>query len=193
MRGQEQIVVGRERELAELDAFLALAGHESAVLAFEGAPGIGKTTLWREGVRRARAGGAAVLTARPTEAEVGLSLTGLSDLLGDAADEVLAALPAPQAGALAGALLRAAAPPEGVDERALFASVLSVLRLMSAEAPVIVAVDDAQWLDTPSARALAFAARRLEQEPVGFLVTRSSFPRRSRRSPSSAGSTRRSN
>jgi predicted ATPase len=71
MRGQEQIVVGRERELAELDAFLALAGHESAVLAFEGAPGIGKTTLWREGVRRARAGGAAVLTARPTEAEVG--------------------------------------------------------------------------------------------------------------------------
>lgn len=170
MEEQDRVVVGRERELAALAAFLRHARHESAVLAFDGVPGIGKTTLWRAGVDRARAEGTAVLTTRAAEAETGLSLTGLSDLFGEISDDILRALAGPQAGALSVALLRAPAPAEGVDERALFASVLSVLRVMSAKSPVIVAVDDAQWLDTASARALTFAVRRLDTERVGFLV-----------------------
>lgn len=150
---------------------MAHARRGSAVLAFEGAPGIGKTTLWRAGVDRARAAGTAVLAARATEAEAGLSLTGLSDLFADISDEILGALAVPQATALAAALLRTQAPAQGVDERALFASVLSVLRIMSAKFPIIVAVDDAQWLDTTSARALTYAVRRIDTEPIGFIVT----------------------
>jgi DNA-binding CsgD family transcriptional regulator len=141
-----------------------------AVFAVEGAPGIGKTTVWRAGVDAARAAGAAVLTTRATEAEAGLSLIGLSDLFGDVSDDVVAALPQPQAQAFTGALLRAPVLPNGVDERALFASVLSIVRALSANGPLVVAVDDAQWLDNASARALGFAIRRLEREPVGFLV-----------------------
>jgi DNA-binding CsgD family transcriptional regulator len=166
-----QDVVGREQELAAFESFLADARDRTAVFALQGAPGIGKTTLWRAGIERARRAGANVLTARATESEAGLSLTGLADLFGNVTDDLLEALPRPQAAAFAGALLRIEVNEDGVDERALFASVLGILRIMSAAGPVVVAVDDAQWLDTASARALSFAVRRLESEPVGFLVT----------------------
>jgi hypothetical protein len=73
--------------------------------------------------------------------------------------------------ALSAALLRSSPPPEGVDERSVAASVLSVLRNLSLECPVVVAVDDAQWLDSASARMLAFATRRVGLERVGLLVT----------------------
>src|SRR5262249_45443709 len=143
----------------------------TAVFAVEGAPRIGKTTVWWAGVQAARAAGATVLTTRATEAEAGLSLAGLSDLFEGVDDAVIAALPQPQADAFSGALLRAPGRSRGVDERALFASVLSILRDVSAGGPLVVAVDDAQWLDIASARALGFAIRRLEREPIGFLVT----------------------
>jgi len=63
-----QGVVGRERELAALESFLADARGRTAVFALEGAPGIGKTTLWRAGIERARGAGTNVLAARATEA-----------------------------------------------------------------------------------------------------------------------------
>ena len=156
--------------MAALDTLLDDACAGTEILAVEGAPGIGKTTIWRAGVDRGRNTGFTVLTTRATEAEAGLALLGLADLFGDVGDDVLVGLPRPQADAFAGALLRVATP-SGVDERALFASVLGVVRAMSAAGPVLVAVDDAQWLDIASARALAFALRRLEHESVGFLVT----------------------
>jgi DNA-binding NarL/FixJ family response regulator len=156
--------------LAALDTFLADARAGCAVCVLEGMPGIGKTTIWRAGVDLARQAGATVLTTRATETEASLSLAGLGDLFGAVGPDLLAQLPGPQADAFAGALLRSSLPANGVDERALFASVLSVLRAMSAEGPVVVAVDDAQWLDVATARALAFAVRRLDHEPVGFLV-----------------------
>jgi DNA-binding CsgD family transcriptional regulator len=164
-------VVGRGGELAALDSFLMAACGEFAVLAIEGEPGIGKTTLWREGVRQAGERGATVLEARATEAEGGLSLAGIGDLFESLGDDTLEQLPDPQRKALSAALLRSSPPPEGVDERSLAASVLSVLRKLSAERPVVVAIDDAQWLDSASARALAFAARRVGPERVGLLVT----------------------
>jgi hypothetical protein len=157
--------------LGAVETFLGAARSHLAVLALEGAPGIGKTTVWRAGVQTARAGGTTVLTTRATEAEAGLSLIGLSDLFGEVSDDVVAALPQPQADAFSGALLRVQVQRNGIDERALFASVLSILRRMAADGPLVVAVDDAQWLDTASARALGFAIRRLEHEPIGFLVT----------------------
>jgi hypothetical protein len=70
------------------------------------------------------------------------------------------------------ALLRAqpgAAPPE---PRAIALALLNTLRALAAEQPVLIAIDDVQWLDPSSADALVFAARRLDGEPVGVLLAR---------------------
>ena len=76
-------------------------------------------------------------------------------------------LPPPQAGALRGAL---AMSDEPVERFAVFAAVLGLLGAAAAEAPVLVCVDDAQWIDSASLEALAFAARRLGGDRVAFLV-----------------------
>ena len=163
-------VIGREAELAAVDELLSTTRHRFALLTLEGEPGIGKTTVWREALRRAAALGYAVLSTRPTEADARLSLAGLADLFGPVERGELDALPAPQREALAAALLQAPAPAHGIDERALCAGALSLLRFLSRERPVLLAVDDAQWLDTATARVLGFAARRLHDERVGFLA-----------------------
>jgi DNA-binding CsgD family transcriptional regulator len=164
-------VIGRDAELAVVDAFVDAPTAGSRVLAVEGEPGIGKTTIWQHAVRRARDRGALVLVARPTEAEAGLSFAGLTDLVGAVPAGVRGSLPPPQRAALAAALLEAPPPAGGIDERALCASVLSVLRRLAAERPLLLAVDDAHWLDPPTSRALRFALRRLADDQVKFLVT----------------------
>jgi DNA-binding CsgD family transcriptional regulator len=163
-------VIGRDAELAAVDAFLDGSSGGLRVLAIEGEPGIGKTTIWQEGVRRARGRGVLVLVARPAEAEAGLSFAGLADLFGAVPAEMSGRLPVPQREALGAALLQVPAPAGGIEDRAVCASVLSLLRLLAAERSVLVAVDDAHWLDPPTARALGFAVRRLEGEQIGFLV-----------------------
>jgi len=164
-------VVGRDAELRAIDTFLDAARHRFAVLTVEGEPGIGKTTVWLEGMRRARALGAHVLATRPSEAEATLSYAGLADLLDPVGEATIGQLALPLGEAISAALLRAPAPRTGIDERALCAAVLSLLRLLSAAGPVVVAIDDAHWLDSPSARILSFVLRRLEAEAVGFMVT----------------------
>ena len=165
----EPTVVGRQTELSALDALCERAGTRFAALCVQGEPGIGKTTVWREGVRRAREVGMRALVTRATELEAGLTFTGLMDLLAPVDDGHLSRLPAPQREALTAALLRAAPGKPGIDERSLFAGVVSLLRVLSEDGPLLVAVDDAQWLDHGSARALEFAMRRLEAERVGVL------------------------
>jgi MoxR-like ATPase len=103
-------VVGREVEIAAVEAFLAASGSESIGLLIVGEPGIGKTTVWRECVRLAHQRGDYVLTAGSTESEVTLSFAGLSDLLSSVPAEVVALLPPPQRAALDVALLRVESP-----------------------------------------------------------------------------------
>jgi Cdc6-like AAA superfamily ATPase len=98
-------VVGRDSELAAADSFLAARGG-FAGLAIVGEPGIGKTTLWDEVMRRAQEGGALVLVARPSEAEAKLSFAALSDLVSALDARAFEALPEPQRQALDVALLR---------------------------------------------------------------------------------------
>lgn len=164
-------IVGRDSELAAVDAFLSTARTRCVVLALEGEPGIGKTTVWLEALQRARGRGTRVLLTHPSEAEATLSYAALADIFDTVSETPLSALAVPQREAITAALLRSSPPRGGIDERALCASVLSLLRLLSAEEPLLVAVDDAQWLDSPSARVLSYAVRRLEAEAVGFLVT----------------------
>jgi hypothetical protein len=99
-------VVGRERELAAVGAFLTAVPDGPRALVLEGEAGIGKTTVWLAAVRAADDRGFRVLQARPTESESKFSYAALADIVGVAFDEVRAALPDPQDRALAAILLR---------------------------------------------------------------------------------------
>jgi DNA-binding CsgD family transcriptional regulator len=168
-------VVGRERELAALRAFLR--GDGPAALVLTGWPGIGKTTLWEACVAEARTAGLRVLSARPSDAEARLVFGALIDVLDGVGSEELAHLPPPQLEALEVALLRRAAPADGAPlANAVAVGLLGALRALSEGDRLLVAIDDVQWLDPASTAALAFAARRLEADRVSFLLARRPGP-----------------
>jgi len=143
-----------------------------AALALEGGAGIGKSTLWREGLRLAREKSYRVLQARPGPSETKLSFSGLTDLLEGVLDEVLPSLSSPQRRALGVALLRIEAGRLAPDARTIALAFRSCLTTLAERGPVLVAVDDLQWLDSPSAAALNYAAQRLGKAPVGLLLAR---------------------
>lgn len=163
-------VVGREAELGALERFIA-PGQPSRTLVLSGGPGIGKTTLWEAGIRIAREGGRRVLVARPSDAEAQLAYAAAIDLLDGVDAEELASLSDPQRHALEVATLRVGAGGSP-DPGAIAVAFLNLLRALSAREPLVVAVDDIQWLDPPSADALTFAARRLEDHDVRFLLAK---------------------
>jgi DNA-binding CsgD family transcriptional regulator len=166
-----QELIGRHDELAVLGRFLGSLGAGPRTLLVEGEAGIGKTALWQAGLTRAQAVGQRTLACRPAGSEVRLSFAALGDLLAGVLEQALPALPVPQGRALQVALLLADPEGEPPDRRAIGLAVLNVLRTLSSAGPVLVAIDDAQWLDAPSAAVLAFALRRLGTEPVGVLAT----------------------
>jgi len=165
-------IVGREEELASLHAFIDEVRGGPAALVLEGEAGIGKSTLWLAGVEHAHRQGFRVLSSRPTEAERSLAHVGLGDLLEDVLDDALPALPAPRRRALEVAMLRDEASGDPVDHRALAVAVRDVVQLLSEGEPILIAVDDVQWLDPSSSSALAFALRRLAANDVLMLLAR---------------------
>jgi DNA-binding CsgD family transcriptional regulator len=162
----DEHIIGRESELARLRDFLGSPG----TFVLEGDPGAGKTTLWQAGVELARERGLRVCAARPSGAEAQLSFAALTDLLDDVGEDALAGLPGPQRQALEVALLRAEPTGPAAEPHAVALAVRNALRALAAEGPLVVAIDDVQWLDTPSSEALAFAARRLSGDEVSFLL-----------------------
>ena len=165
-------LLGREAETHTVSEFLANDVGDPIALVVEGEPGIGKTTLWLDGVQRARDHGFTVLAARPAAAESALSYSSLADLLGDVDRAILSALPGPQRLALDLILLRADAGEAATDPRAVAAALLSTVRRLATESPVLVAIDDLQWLDASSAHAIAFAVRRLAGSVAVFATMR---------------------
>lgn len=153
-------IVGREAELQRIAAFLDAAAAGPAALVLAGEAGIGKTTLWEAGLDAARARGCHVLVSRPAESETALSYAGLADLLAGAGQYGFEQLPAVQRSALEAALLRGRATAAERDHRAVATGMLGVLHGLARERPVLLAVDDLQWLDASSRRVLEFAARR---------------------------------
>ena len=165
-------VVGRGTELAAIETAFERAPDASAAVVLTGEAGIGKSTVWEAVLETARGRGWCVLVARPAPSEQALTLAGLTDLLGTVDDEALARLPAPQRDALGVALLRLqpAGPPP--DQRALSVSVTALLRQLVTDAgPLLLAIDDLPWLDAGSAAILAYALRRLADQPVRVLVS----------------------
>src|SRR5436190_6681867 len=164
-------VVGREVELAAIERFVERAAAGLGCLILEGEAGIGKSTIWDAAVDSARSSGFRVLRSRPARSEQGLTLGGLTDLLGDLDPEFLAGLPEPQRAALELALLRALPAGASPDQRTLSVAVAGLLRLLADAGPVLVAFDDAQWLDGSSAGIAGYAVRRLADRPIGLLVS----------------------
>jgi len=162
-------LVGRASELRTIDRFLDAAATDLHALLLSGQAGIGKTSLWKAAIDRARERGFRVLACRPTEVETQLSFAALVDLLDELADEVLPDLPGPQREALGAALMRTS-PGTGALPLGVSLGVLAALRGAAETGPVLIAVDDVPWLDPSSVAALEFALRRLQDLPVGLVV-----------------------
>jgi predicted ATPase len=143
-------IFGRGSELDVLAHFLAGVPEGPTGLLIEGEAGIGKTTLWKDALDDAAERSYRVLAARPTEAEMALPFAALGDLLAEVSTETLARLPEPQRRAVEIALLRAAAEGAPTHRRAVSLGLLGVLQSLARSSPLVVAVDDAQWLDRPS-------------------------------------------
>ena len=163
--------IGRDAEHAAGLAFLDAAARGPAALVLTGPAGIGKTTIWRSMRADAARRGYRAMSTRAVEAEAQLAFGGLADLLDPSLDAVLDRLPPAQRAALEVALQRI--PAEGIDPPPLAVSLgtLGVLRALAEESPVILAVDDLQWLDGPSSRVLEYAVRRLGEAHVGLVAT----------------------
>ena len=163
-------VISRSAEFRAVSEFLLSAELQPTGLVIEGDAGIGKTTIWLAAVGLARDRGFRVFSARAGQAESVLAYAAVADLLGDVDPAVLAALPDVQRLAVDRVLLRASSEGPATDQRVVAAAFAAVLDRLSAEAPVVVAIDDAQWLDPSSQAVVSYAARQLNGR-VGVLVT----------------------
>jgi DNA-binding CsgD family transcriptional regulator len=164
-------IVGRDEELGMIRAFVAAVERGPAALVLAGEAGIGKTILWEAGVDAAVRRFDRVLICRGVEAEASLSFAGLSELLAPVLAETMPRLPAPRRRALEVALLLVEPGTEVPDAHAIGLAVLDVFNVLAAQGPLVVAVDDLQWIDVASAGVLQLALRRLRDTPVGLLAT----------------------
>ena len=160
------MLLGRFAELTACQRALSAGGDATAVV-IAGPPGVGKTTLWRA-VADSQPAGVRVL--RTTGVPGGqAAFANLADLLDPVAERVLRVLPEPQASALR-AVWGLALPPVPFTETLLERAVVGALRDL-ADAGVVVAVDDEQWVDADTRWLLQAAAVRLGGTPVRWLVT----------------------
>jgi len=160
------VLLGRERELFAIDQALAAARlGKSARLVIRGEPGIGKTALLQYAVEHA--GSMRVLTAHGVEFEADVPFAGLSELLQPALHR-LDQLPPFHADALRSSL--GLGPRIEPDRLIIGAAVLGLISAYADEAPLLLTIDDAQWLDRASTEAIGFAARRLVADPVAVII-----------------------
>ena len=176
-------LIGRERELATATAFLDGAASGLTVLLIDGDPGIGKTTVWGATTEQARDLGYRVLSCRPAQGEISMPFVSLGDLLEPALDgDQAGMLPPAQRLALEAALVRVH-PQESFGRLAVSRATLALLRELAATAPLLIAIDDVQWLDTPSAAVLQFAFRRLAGGEIRSVIQKPCHATREVRQP----------
>ena len=160
-------LIGRDPELARLAAIVDRLGDAGAALVIRGEPGVGKSALLLLLRERAQAVGCGALTTAGIEAEAELPFAGLQQLL-HPIEGSIASLPRTQRYALEAALgISAEADPDP------FRVAVATLHLVSSAAearPLLIVVDDAQWLDRSSLDVLRFIARRVESEPLALVA-----------------------
>ncbi len=168
-RGQSRpALYGRLQERWTIETLLAAArAGQSGVLVLSGEPGVGKSALLEHAC--GRADGFRIVTVTGALAERDLAFAALHRLCAPLLDN-LSELPAPQREALGVALAMSSGPPP--DRFLVALAVLGLLSHAAAERPLLCVVDDADWLDAPSAHVLGFVARRLAADSVVLLIAR---------------------
>src|SRR3954464_10498365 len=156
--GEAAPLLGRLAEKRLLTSLLDEVPTRGQALVLHGEPGIGKSRLLSEAVRAARARGMTVLATSGVQSGPPLPLASLHQLLRPVRARA-AALPAAQHAALDAAFgLTDEAAPEHFR---IAMAALDLIAEVASAAPVLVVVDDTQWLDRPTADVLAFVARRI--------------------------------
>jgi DNA-binding CsgD family transcriptional regulator len=165
MDGHAVVLTGRRSECTVFETLLAgVRGGRSGVLVVRGEAGVGKTALLEYAVESAS--DVRVLRVLGVQSEMEVAFAALHQLCAPILDR-LPRLPGPQRDAL-GTVFGLGLGP--APSRLLVGlALLSLLSEVAEEGPLLCVVDDGQWLDTASAQAMAFAARRLLAEPVAFL------------------------
>jgi DNA-binding CsgD family transcriptional regulator len=161
------VLYGREPELGFLSGLIEGVRSGGGASLVRGEPGIGKSALLAAAAGQATGHGMQVLSAVGVESEARLPFGGLHQLLRPILG-LAEGLPARQRAAL---LAVFGMCDESVPE--LFFIGLATLELIGdtgASSPVLLIVEDAQWLDDPSCAVLAFVARRLEAERAVMLI-----------------------
>jgi DNA-binding CsgD family transcriptional regulator len=159
------VLVGRDRDRARIDDLIARArGGRSGGLVLRGEAGIGKTALLDYAV--AGGEGMTITRAVGVESEAELQFSGLLELLRPLAHH-LPEIPPQQADVLRSALGLGA--PEELDRFTIGAATLNLLAVAAEAQPLLVVVDDAQWLDRATVDALRFASKRLVADCVALL------------------------
>src|SRR6476646_10621778 len=157
-------VVGRSYDTRSIAEYLKSVGSQPSALFIDGEPGIGRSTLWLAGLDQARERGFHTLSARVSKAEVDLEYAAVADLLGEIDLEVLQGLPDAHVAAIDRVLLRGTSDATADERHVVAAAVTSVIQRLCRDAPVIVGIDDVQWLDRCSRAVLGYVARRLGRQ-----------------------------
>jgi DNA-binding CsgD family transcriptional regulator len=158
---------GREAEVAMLHQLVARIPERGGTLVLRGDPGIGKSALLEEASAAAGAMGLSVLRTAGAQSETGLAFAGLYQLLRPVLT-CLHRLPGPQRDALSAAFGALDVPAP--DPFLIALAALNLLACAAERVSLLLVVDDAQWLDPPTASAVAFIARRVDAEPIGVLL-----------------------
>ena len=173
-REESTPLLGRAPEEALLASLLDEIAERGRALVLRGEPGIGKSRLLWDAAQAARDRGMTVLTATGVHSEAHLPFAGLHQLLRPVRERAVD-LPPIQRDALDAAFgLTPEVAPESY--RIAMAS-LDLVSDVANDAPVLLVVEDAHWLDPPTADVLAFVARRIESDPVVLLAAaRDGYP-----------------
>jgi DNA-binding CsgD family transcriptional regulator len=167
-------LLGRAREQSLLTSLLDGVGERGQALVLRGDPGIGKSRLLSVAAQTACDRGITVLTATGVHSEAHLPFAGLHQMLRPVRERAVE-LPSIQRDALDAAfgLTRDVAP----EHYRIAMAALDLLAEVADDAPLLLVVDDAHWLDPPTAAVLAFVARRIESDPIVLLAaTRDGYP-----------------
>ena len=172
-----QYPVGRIVESERIAGFLRAVESWPAALVLDGEAGIGKSTVWEAGLQRAREAGMHVLSARAWGAESVRAWATIAELLADVTPDIVADLPEVQRGAVTGLLMRdrldePADQAPVANSQVLAAAMLSIIDALEQSAPVLIAIDDLQWLDPSSQAVIGFVARRVRRRTALLLTHR---------------------
>ena len=173
-RAEAAPLLGRIEERSLLTSLLDDVAMRGRALILSGEPGIGKSRLVSECERTARARGMAVLSTTGVQSEAHLPFAGLHQLLRPVRDRASGLRDVQRAALDAAFGLADEAAPE---EFRIAMAVLDLFSDVATDAPLLVVVEDAHWLDRPTADVLAFVARRIESDPIVVLVAiREGYP-----------------